>query len=79
MNGFPFGGRVCPFLPDFSAGPRPGFPGGFSPSLVLLSPARLRQARVTGLPWHPVWASTLATQSTSWILDQGSWTDSSEH
>ena len=46
---------------------------------LLLSPARLRQASVMGLAWHPVWASTLTTQSMSWILDQGSWTDSSEH
>ena len=49
MKGFPVGGRVCPYLPDFSAGPRTGFLGAFSlPALALLSPARQSQARVTG-------------------------------
>ena len=72
MKGFPVGGRGGPFLPDFSAGLRTGFPGAFSPpSLMLLSPARQGQARVIGSAWHPIWVSTLATQSMSWSL---SWT-----
>lgn len=49
-------GQGLSLPPDFSAGPR-GFGEPFS-SLVPLSPASLRQARVMGPPWHRGWVST---------------------
>lgn len=55
---FPTRNRVCPFFPDFSAGPRTWLRGA----------ARQRHVKVMGPAWHPACISTLDTLSESWSL-----------